>query len=252
MCERNPRQDSDHEYIFKPQVLTNVLTAESGEIAVALCQMKKADDLDARGNPVYRDDGTPQADTSVIWTKRRFLARLEIMRDLHSEVIERDQPWGLNGDPNPWDDIDAVPMFGVPTAYGPLERTPSDDTRFLDPVNDIVPRKHKLKTSLSSGSLGESPKHESTNGVSIEVPSQEGGTHHPCFRFFLCFFFPYPCSFPEAGSLERVHLCIIYLHQGRWQRPVRQRNHSQEGLGDRCEGRRLADRLDECESHSFQ
>jgi len=168
------REDADHEYIFKPQVLTNVLTAESGEIAVALCQMKKADDLDARGNPVYRDDGTPQADTSVIWTKRRFLARLEIMRDLHSEVMERDQPWGLNGDPNPWDDIDAVPMFGVPTAYGPHVYTPSDDTRFLDHVNDIVPRKHKLKTSVSSGSLGESPKHEeSTNRVSIEVPSQD-------------------------------------------------------------------------------
>jgi len=163
------REDGDYEFVFKPQVLTNVLSAEQGDIAVSLCRVKKPDDVDARGNPVYSDKEGPVADIIVIWTKQRFLARLEAMRDLLSDVTERDVPWGLPGDQNPWEDIDTIPAFGLPTVFG----GPLDDDREVEAMNEMVRRRSR---GMGDSSVPGPPKQVRIMEGSATIPESVAPT----------------------------------------------------------------------------
>merc|ERR1712216_660943 len=109
------------------------------ELAVALRQTERPDDMSPEGTPVFEkrkvdsrfeqvhgeigDDERKEGDSlgtmhcrnpSVlkgIWTVPKFKQRLEVLRDLYKEVGERDAPWGEPGDLNPWEEIDAVPSI---------------------------------------------------------------------------------------------------------------------------------------------
>lgn len=150
------RDDENHDIVFKAHMLTHVLSADVCELAVALCIVRKADDMDEKGRPVFSGD-EPREMVSKIWTKQVFLTRLEAMRDLYNEVTERGESWGEPGDSNPWQEHETIPVI-------------KDDTQEGVDSLELCPQTRGTLLGRSPELFFETPEgHDERHGLMVEL-----------------------------------------------------------------------------------
>jgi len=100
--------DEEYEYVFSPHLLAGVVTADMApELGVVLYKIRNADDIDIAGEPIFKTEDPP-TQLLAMWSERVFMSRLDIMRDLHHFVSERGEPWGEEGDADPWSDVQGM------------------------------------------------------------------------------------------------------------------------------------------------
>ncbi|CAE7488479.1 KIF13B, partial [Symbiodinium sp. KB8] len=52
-----------------------------------------------------------RSEVVATWTLPDFQQRLEVMREVYDEVALRDQPWGEEGDLDPWQAQSGIPVL---------------------------------------------------------------------------------------------------------------------------------------------
>lgn len=109
------RGGEEHELVFKAHVLTDVTSVDHDpEIMVALHLEERPDEIGDDGTYVFQSGSFGgKSVLAAVWSVQQFQQRLEVMRDLYHEVGSRDDPWGLPGDLDPWQDRGVIPCVGA-------------------------------------------------------------------------------------------------------------------------------------------
>jgi len=109
------RGGEDFEYQFKAQILTDVTsTADDPAVTVALYKVEKPDDVTRS----WALSKKPQNELVAVWSVPKFKLRLDAMRDVYHMVSEREEPWGLGDDPDPWGESAVIPFADGTSADG--------------------------------------------------------------------------------------------------------------------------------------
>lgn len=117
------REDEDFELIFQGEIFSSVTSADlDPEVTVVLYQRMRPDDCDEMSETASQQDVV-----LCLWTVEKFKQRLAVMHEVYDIVHERDQPWGLDDDPDPWKDDDGVPLVNPGIAVAP--RAPQSTVR---------------------------------------------------------------------------------------------------------------------------
>lgn len=113
------RGGDNREYEFKAHILTDVSSADKDpSLAVILSQTEKVVDMSSSEHSIFERRASLQEDSIAVWSEQKFRQRLEVMRDLHTEIECRDLPWGLANDLDPWRDDAGVQPVGAPSRQG--------------------------------------------------------------------------------------------------------------------------------------
>ncbi|CAE7167733.1 KIF13B [Symbiodinium necroappetens] len=116
------RGDSDEEFSFKGHRLMDPLNStEATTLVVSLLRQRRPP-----GQAHFDEDngGCNLEDRSEVvatWTLPDFQQRLEVMREVYDEVALRDQPWGEEGDLDPWQAQSGIPVLKAASGPGPEE-----------------------------------------------------------------------------------------------------------------------------------
>lgn len=114
------RGDSDEEFSFKGHRLMDPLNStEATTLVVSLLRQRRPP-----GQAHFDEDngGCNLEDRSEVvatWTLPDFQQRLEVMREVYDEVALRDQPWGEEGDLDPWQAQSGIPVLKATSGPGP-------------------------------------------------------------------------------------------------------------------------------------
>lgn len=97
------RGGESRDLMFKAHVLIDVTADDDDpELMVALHSVYRPDDISEISNAPLGFSGCPRSRLEAVWSVENFRRRLEVARDVHLEVSERPEQWGLPTDLDPW------------------------------------------------------------------------------------------------------------------------------------------------------